>query len=244
MLNMVCSEKYLHVNSLVHQLDVRTKLIILFGFICFCVLTPSNEFGVFGFYFVFLLFLAKLSRVPFRYLAVRSLGIFPFAVMVLLFRFCDSVPNNENEALLLTGALVRAYLTVLALVLLSSTTPFSKTLAALRQFGLPSIIIQSGDLMYRYLSVSSQELLRIERARDARAFEGRWLGQVRVIGQMIGAFFLRSVDRSQRIYWAMQSRGLDQEMQTRTDTKKPLGRLDCFFLAATFTFFLILNVLR
>ena len=168
MFSSVYPEKYSYLDSPIHRLDPRAKLISLFSLIIFCVNTPANAFGVFLAYFLFLLFLARLSRVPLRYLLGRSLVALPFVVMILFFAVFHSISGGGNNFLFLSGVLFRSYIAVLALVLLSSTTPFSSLLYGLKQLKLPSIFIQTGELMYRYLSVLSHEIVRMKRARDAR----------------------------------------------------------------------------
>ena len=73
--------------------------------------------------------------------------------------------------------------------------------------------------MLRYIFVMADEVLRMMRARAARSphLPGRrkpgllWRG--RVAGMMAGSFFLRSLERSERVYAAMASRGYRGEVR-------------------------------
>jgi cobalt/nickel transport system permease protein len=73
--------------------------------------------------------------------------------------------------------------------------------------------------MYRYLAVMGDETERMIRARSARSADptGHGGGTVRwratVTGRMVGSLFLRSYERSERIYAAMQARGFDGELR-------------------------------
>jgi cobalt/nickel transport system permease protein len=62
-------------------------------------------------------------------------------------------------------------------------------------------------LTYRYLFVLIDEAARLRRARDSRMFVIRrfhiWLSLTSLLGQL----FIRSTERSERIYTAMISRG-------------------------------------
>ena len=49
----------------------------------------------------------------------------------------------------------------------------------------------------------------MKRAADARCYGGRWLWHSRAVGQIIATFFLRSYERSERVYRAMVSRGFE-----------------------------------
>jgi cobalt/nickel transport system permease protein len=65
--------------------------------------------------------------------------------------------------------------------------------------------------MYRYMFELVDEATRLLRARVARSVgSGRsvtW--RARVAGQMVGQLFLRSYERSDRVYQAMLARGMD-----------------------------------
>lgn len=74
--------------------------------------------------------------------------------------------------------------------------------------------------MYRYLFVLDEEVQRLLRARSARAARIKnnktqpVLWQAKVAGNMVGQLFLRSLERSERVYSAMQSRGFRGQFLT------------------------------
>jgi cobalt/nickel transport system permease protein len=75
--------------------------------------------------------------------------------------------------------------------------------------------------MYRYLFVLSDEVLRLRRAREARSAVlpgrkggGSLLWRAKVAGSMAGQLFLRSLERSDRIYSAMLARGYKGQLLT------------------------------
>jgi cobalt/nickel transport system permease protein len=75
--------------------------------------------------------------------------------------------------------------------------------------------------MYRYLFVLADETMRLLRARDARSARppgggggGTVLWRASVAGHMVGQLFLRSYERSDRVYNAMLARGYRGYIQT------------------------------
>jgi cobalt/nickel transport system permease protein len=121
--------------------------------------------------------------------------------------------SGEGLALFATIA-AKSWLSVQAALLLSFTTPFHDLVDALRDLRLPGILVAIIGFMYRYLAVLTDEAGRLMRARAARSAEapGRRAGgsiawRAKVTGGMAGQLFLRSYERSERIYAAMQSRG-------------------------------------
>ena len=85
---------------------------------------------------------------------------------------------------------------------------------------LPRLLVAIIGFMYRYLAVLTGEASRLNRARLSRSavVEGRGGGSLRwragVVGGMVGSLFLRSYERSERVYAAMQARGFDGEFRS------------------------------
>lgn len=211
MLDLAYSEKCLYLESPIHKLDARIKFLVTLGFIVALVAIPSGSFNVFAIYFTLLLaFLVRLSHVPLRCLLYRSLHALPFMAVILLTNFSHFLLRGGKDYNFLTSSLMRSYFSILALALLSLTTSFPRLLHVFRQFNFPFIFVQAAELMYRYSFVLGNDMARMRFARDSRCYNGKWIGQTKVIGQMIGTFFLRNVYRAQRIYLAMLARGFDQ----------------------------------
>jgi cobalt/nickel transport system permease protein len=114
---------------------------------------------------------------------------------------------------------LKSWISVQAALLLAFTTPFHDLIDALRELRLPRVMVSIIGFMYRYLAVMGDEAERMARARSARSADptGRGGGTVRwrasVTGRMVGSLFLRSYERSERIYSAMQARGFDGELR-------------------------------
>lgn len=112
---------------------------------------------------------------------------------------------------------LKSWLSVQVALLLTFTTPFHDLVDALRRLRLPLVMVGIISFMYRYLAVLGEEGSRMLRARAARsavvAGGGRGGGSLgwraRTTGGMVGALFLRSYERSERIYAAMQARGFE-----------------------------------
>ena len=138
---------------------------------------------------------------------------------------------------LFTTILLKSWLSVQVALLLAFTTPFHELIDALRELRLPRLMVAIISFMYRYLGVLTEEADRMNRARASRsaaAPEGRAGGpltwRARVTGGMVGSLFLRSYERSERIYAAMQARGF--EAQLRHLAMRPLAPRELVALAA------------
>ena len=115
-----------------------------------------------------------------------------------------------------TTIAIKSWLSVQAALLLTYTTSFHDLLDALRELRLPRVMVAIIGFMYRYLAVLGDEAQRLMRARAARSAVavgvqggGSIAWRARVTGGMVGSLFLRSYERSERIYAAMLARGFE-----------------------------------
>lgn len=247
-------DRYSDRDSLVHRLDPRTKLVGVFLFILAVALTPPGFWPAYAAYFVILAIPVALSRVPIAYIIKRSLVIIPFVLFVAVFvpffkegeiaagfnigQWQISVTHEGLSVL--WNILVRAWLSILALVLLTATTKMTDLLRGLDGLRLPRVMVMILSFMYRYIFVLVDEVMRMRQARDGRNFGGGGrLWQIKATGHMAGTLFIRSYERGERVYAAMLARGYDG--QNRTLRQLAFQRGDIYF-ALLFGLAVILTV--
>jgi len=223
-------DRYYRGTSLIHHLDPRLKLLATLAFILVASSTPPRAWPAFGLLAVLVLAAILASHIPPVEVLKRSLITLPFAGMIAL-----SLPFTQGgqsvwtwrpfgweltvtgEGLLLCGAvLAKAWLSVLAAALLLASTSLFDLLQAMRALHVPAVLISTMSFMYRYLFVLGEEAGRLQTARAARSAGpgGGLAWRTRVLGGMIGSLFIRSYERSERIYAAMLSRGFAGEIHS------------------------------
>jgi cobalt/nickel transport system permease protein len=194
----------------------------------FVVLTPIRNWQAFVFYFGLVVALLIISKLPPLYVLKRSLVIFPFVLLIAIFIpffkpgevagsyniWLWQVSITYAGLLVLANVVTKAWLCILILILLSSTTKFADLLRGLKQLGIPRVMILILSFMYRYIFVLADEVMRMRQARDSRNFGGGRLRQLKTLGNMIGTLFIRSYERGERIYAAMLARGFDGEVRS------------------------------
>ncbi|MHB8841491.1 MAG: cobalt ECF transporter T component CbiQ [Candidatus Aquicultor sp.] len=214
-------EVYAYADSHIHRLDARTKTIALIGLIFAIVLTPASEVVRFAFFAALIGALYLVSGVSLGFGLKRSFIAVPFVLFAGIFLvFMPDKPHPQFYNLGFTraaithgglyiffNALVKSWLSVLTAIMLYSTTPFPKFVKGLEMMRMPKVITMLFSFMYRFMWVLTDEVKRMLRARDARAFGGGRIWHLKVIGQMVGSLFIRSYERAERVYAAMVSRG-------------------------------------
>lgn len=235
-------DKYSEGDSIIHRLDPRTKLITTLLFLVAVVLTPPGSWVTFVLYLLVVLTILALSGVPAIYVLKRSLVIIPFVLLIAVFipffkegQIAGSyniwlwqVQVTHNGIQILLNILLKAWLSILSLILLTSTTAIPALLKGLEQLHIPRAMVMILSFMYRYIFLLTDEVMRMKQARDSRSFSNnKKLWQIRNLGNMIGTLFIRSYERGERVYAAMVSRGYDGNSQTLTQSRfKPL---DAYF---------------
>jgi len=239
--NLDFLDRYAALDSPIHRLDGRVKLLVVLACLSLWVTTPPGNWIPLGFALVLLAAAATASRVPLAFVLLRSLPAAGFVALVavltpfapggsVLVRVSPAIAISREGAVLYASVVSKAFLSVTSVVLLSATTSFAGILQSMERLRVPRSLVQIVGFAYRYLFVIVEEALRMKRARDARLFGGRWLWHSRVIGQMIGTLFLRSYERAERVYQAMLARGFDPA--ARPSQPRPLTRADVAALIA------------
>jgi cobalt/nickel transport system permease protein len=206
-----------HGHSPVHRAPAHLKLVALVSFMLVVVATPRGWFPVFGGYLLLLLAVVTLSRVPFGYLAKRMLIETPFVLFAVLVPFIAEGPRveiagvtvSEPGLLAAWGLLAKGSLGVLASLTLAATTDPQDVLVGLRRLRMPDLLVQIMGFMLRYLDVVTAELARMTTAMRSRGCDPRSPRHWPVLARSLGAVFIRSYERGERVHLAMLARGYD-----------------------------------
>ncbi len=208
-------DRYSYLDSPVHKIDPRVKLIVVF--LCIAILASESGNNIVRFvpYYLLCIFVAAISRVPPVHILKRFLVVSPFIFMASLFMPLSHLltPAQAPGEALTRGAAIfcRASLAVFLLILLTATEKFHKILLGMRLLKIPRLVGVLAALMYRYLFVFSDEVLKTTRARMSRTPGKLKTSLLTVYGRQMAVIFLKSWDRSNLLYKSMISRGFNGE---------------------------------
>lgn len=215
-------------DSLIHKLDPRIKIISLVVFIFFVIFTKPTLFITFALYGALIAVLILLSKIPLAFILKRSLVVIPFVLMIAIFipffkkgevaggySFGSLKLNVTYDGIMIFwNVLVKAYLCILSMILLITSTKLSDLLKALENLRFPSVFLMIFSFMYRYIFVVVDELMKTRQAKEARSVGGsRWF-HTKVLANMVGVLFVRTYERAESVYLAMCSRGFDGRIRT------------------------------
>ena len=224
---------YQTATSPIHTLNPRVKIASTIAFILSCVLLPDGNWILFAISWGIIVLITLISGVKLSFILKRSLIAIPFTLMAITVIF--TIPGEPLSKINIFGLnltitmeglirfasiMLRAWLSVQATILLTATTTFPDLAHGLRHLYIPPILIAILSFMYRYLFVLTAEAQRLLNARAARSAippgskQPSLLWKAKVSGNMVGQLFLRSYERSDRVYEAMVARGFKGEFLT------------------------------
>ncbi len=216
-------DKYSDRNSPIHRIDARVKIICILAFIVLAT-SAMNIYALIA-SFALLTGVFIVSLVPLKWAFVKASIVVPFAGSFALVKALTTsgssiaswgILNVTSEGVAIAALLFfRAYISIYAIVLLTSTTRFPTLLAALEKLKVPPLITSMISFTYRYIFVFTDEAERLERAKAAKCIEGaQYKLRLSASAKTIGLVFIKAYERGERIYRSMLARGFDGTINT------------------------------
>jgi cobalt/nickel transport system permease protein len=194
-------DRYAALDSPLHVLDPRTKLLAFTAMIVSVLCIPASRGPLFFVFAFAITLLMGFSQVPLNYIVGRAFLILPFIILATL-----AAPWKGYAGFIVL--FVRAILCLILLILLTNTTRFAELLRGLRKLGCPQILAMNLSFLYRYLFVLTEEAMRMKQARDCRrTARAPFKEELKLLSSMLGTLLVRSFERAERMHAAMLSRG-------------------------------------
>ncbi|MHC1635345.1 MAG: energy-coupling factor transporter transmembrane component T family protein [Candidatus Methanospirareceae archaeon] len=203
-------DRYYYLDSFIHKLDPRAKLLGFFILI-FSIVLIEDFLACILALAISLIFLF-VSRLPLRFafeqLKYGFIFIFILSITMLIFG------HSPFEIL------VRAVSALILVFIAFATSRFDVSIKALNQIGFPNKLTQILMFAYRYIFVFAEEYEKLSVALRMRGFERRTNRHTfETIAKLIATLFIRSYERAENVYRAMILRGYTGNPKTITDFK-------------------------
>ncbi|MGM0890366.1 MAG: energy-coupling factor transporter transmembrane component T family protein [Bacillota bacterium] len=227
MLDKMIIGRYVPANSLMHKMDPRAKLLLVFLFVC--VVFLANNVVSYGLLAVFTILLISLSKIPLRYLYN---GLKPIFFLIVFTFLLHILFTKEGELLfeygwfeiyeggLIQGFFISIRFTLLILVtslLTLTTSPISITdgmeelLGPLKKWKMPvHELALMMSIALRFIPTLMEETEKIMKAQTARGVDfssGPIKDRVKSIVPLLVPLFVSSFKRAEELATAMESRG-------------------------------------
>jgi cobalt/nickel transport system permease protein len=227
-------------SSPIHRLDPRAALIGLLGVTVVAVSAPLAAWPVYVACGLVLAAVAAAARVEPAVVWRRARVVLPLILVVAAsLPFLRGGPpalafggvEVSEQGLRTFGEVsVKATIGTVSAVLLAATATFPGVLRALESLRTPRLLVLTASFMFRYVFVIADEARRMRTALSARGYHPRHLLASGALGRMVGALFLRSYARGERVYLAMLARGFTGSVPHLAPLS--FGRRDLVFVGA------------
>jgi cobalt/nickel transport system permease protein len=208
-------DRYSRLKSPIHDWDPRARIVSILLLIFSIVTLKSLTVAMVG--LAVSTGLLLLSRLPLGHVArgLRWPVIFLIPFLIIL-PFTAGGPKSSFFFLYfsLEGLemglimLVRSLAAVVLIFPMVGSAPFLETALALRDMGLPDALTQIFLFAYRYVFLLNEQLSSMDGSMISKGFVKRSDARTaKVLGAALGMLFIRSYERSERIFQAMASRG-------------------------------------
>lgn len=213
-INMLYSlEQLAEEDSVIHRLHPSAKILVTVVYLLCVISGPRDVLHVLLPFLFYPVVMMSVAQIPFSIILKRATAALPFCILagtsnLILDR---EVATRLGMIPVTVGAvsfvvlLLRTYLCVSAVLILASVTPFAKITLQLRRLHVPAFMVMLLEMIYRYISVLAQEAATMVTAYRLRSNGSKW-PSLREFGPFVGELLLRSTDRAERIWQAMQCR--------------------------------------
>lgn len=215
-------------NTIIHQLNPLTKTVTTFLYVV--IVVSFNRYSVsalipFVFYPILLM---ALSETPFKPLLARLVIALPFC----LFGGLANIIYDKDTSFFIGGIaisfglvsflsiMIKCILTVMAVLILIATTTMPALSRQLIRLKVPTLFVLLLSMTYRYISVLIEESVNMYTAYLLRSGEKKGI-RMKDMGIFLGQLILRSMDRAERIYFAMKCRGFSGDFAYIPTKKVP-----------------------
>ena len=192
--------------------------------------TPPGVWWAYALYAGAVALAALVTRAGLYHLMKRVLWVLPFSLAAVPTIFTKpgnllweaevssfwTLSVSDVGVIFASSVILKASISAMAVAVLMRAVPFNEILSVMRKFKTPPVIVAITASTYRYIHLMLEEARRMMDAKKSRsaAIKGiRSGGNLRwhstVLGNMAGFFFLRTLQRTERVHAAMLSRGYD-----------------------------------
>ena len=203
-----------------HDIAAHCKVVATIAFIGAVISTPREQWWAFVLEGAIVVGVAGYGRLPLVAVGRRLAIELPFVAFAFFMPLLGKAPKVDVLGLSLSqpglwaawSIVAKGTLGVATTIVLASTTPVPQLVAALERLRVPRTLTAIMAFMIRYGDVITGEMQRMRIARESRGDRARWLWHARAVASSAGALFVRSYERGERVYLAMESRGYTGSM--------------------------------
>lgn len=207
-------------DTVIHRIHPNAKVITTFVYIVAVISFDRYAVSALIPYLFYIAIIMALADIPYGLLMRRVAIALPFS----LFAGISNIIFDRTGAFMFYGVVVtdgmisfvsimlKTLMCVSAVLILISTTTMTEVSYQLVRMKIPTIMVMQITMTYRYISVLLEEVSVMYTAYLLRSPKEKGI-RMKDMGSFVGQLLLRSIDRAERVYYAMKCRGFDGAMK-------------------------------
>lgn len=226
------NEKTSYDENSITRVDPRIKL--GFSILFLCVIITAKTIYIPVLITFFMLWGLSSLKINHRVFFVRGLPALLIAVTILITQIFlygrtpiftvdfigiqfNAYYEGFDRGLLLMCRVLSGITTMLFLTM---STSINKLIYAAKWFHVPSAVLEVITITYRYIFILFEEMTSIMNARKIRLGFSSYKKTIESFGELSGMIIIRTLDKSERLYKSMKSRGYcGQSITVQYDAK-------------------------
>ena len=221
---------YLHGDTALHRCAPQVKITAAFGLVLAIVATPREAVWAFVAYAALIIAAGTTAGLTPGFAGRRLLVEIPFLFVALFLPLLGGGDTVTVAGIDLSVAglwdawniLAKATLGLGVAIVLGATTQVTQLLSGLDGLRVPAVVTAIAGFMVRYIDVIADDWSSMRVAMASRGHDPRWFTQLGPYARMLGAIFVRTYERGERVYLAMAARGYAGSMPASLQPPTPL----------------------
>lgn len=229
-------------DSWLHNWEIRSKLISLsiyvFGLMCLNkpILLACN--------YLFLLLILLTMGMKILEITKKTISIFPFLVLISLpIIFGAGFPIDYGRVEMALNISLKAINSISIMFIMFFTQDTNTLFKGLGNMRISKVLISILFLSWRYLFLLIENFSQLNRSLKSRLFKAKLNKNIfKIYSSIMGGMIIKSIDTSENVYKAMESRGFKGELyvgKAETIKKKDILKSSFFLILIV-----VLNILE
>ena len=212
-------------NTMIHGIDSSIKIIVTIIYVIKVISMKQFIISDITCIVLYPLILFKVGKVPIKFIVKKIIFILPIILGLSVINLIIDFSYSEIYFSLLL--LFKCTFALIGALLLIVTTGVNNLAFGLKKLKIPNILIMQILMLYRYIILMMEEFYRVKSAYELRTL-GEKSMTMKDYGQIVGQMFLKTIDRSEKVYEAMKLRGFEEDLYINSN--KRAGRIDFLYL--------------
>ena len=212
-------------HTILHRIDSSIKIIVTIIYVIKVLSMKQFTISDIACIVLYPLILFKLGKVPVKFIFKKVLFVLPIIIGLSAINLI--IDFSYLEIYFSVLLIFKCTFALVGALLLIATTGINNLAFGLKKLKIPNILIMQILMLHRYIILMMEECYRVKSAYELRTL-GEKSMTMKDYGQIVGQMFLKTIDKSEKVYEAMKLRRFEGDLYIKNN--KGAGCIDYLYL--------------